>query len=54
MSQSFVFLAHLGQPDQLIAVLDIEADGTGYIRTCCGMTDLSAEDLARLRAFLAE
>lgn len=51
MSQSFVFL---DQPDHLVAVLDINADGTGCVRTCCQMTTLSAEDLARLRAFLAE
>jgi hypothetical protein len=51
VSQSFVFL---DQPDHLVAVLDIETDGTGYIRTCCEMTNLSAEDIARLRAFLAE
>ena len=47
--ESFVWL---DQPDHLVAVLDIKPDGTGCMRTCCGMAELSAEDLGRLRAFL--
>lgn len=45
--ESFVFLN-----PRLIAVLDINADGTGCMRTCCDSVDMSAADFGRLREFL--